>query len=60
MEHYNEYLDPDVPKCTCADWGMMGCLSTCAREIYVARKKRELKERQQLEKLGLTAEVGGE
>lgn len=22
------------PACNCADWGMMGCLSTCATEIY--------------------------
>lgn len=30
------------PACTCADWGMMGCLSTCAISIWEQQKREYL------------------
>ena len=32
---YDPYKDPNCPDCDCADWGMMGCLTNCAREKYI-------------------------
>ncbi len=28
-----------APECTCADWGMMSCLSTCPREVWEQRQR---------------------
>jgi len=42
VDWYNPYDDPNCPACDCADWGMMGCISTCSREKYVVAKRKEL------------------
>ncbi len=34
-------FDDACPKCDCADWGMMGHLSTCAVQKYLDRDKEE-------------------
>jgi hypothetical protein len=35
---YSPYTDPNLPACTCADWGMMGCLPSCQRQQYIDKK----------------------
>lgn len=43
MQTYDQYSDPNCPPCDCADWGMMGCLSTCSQDKYIKRKQQEIK-----------------
>lgn len=42
MKVFDPYSDPKTPKCNCSDWGMTGCHSNCAREIYIREQQISL------------------